>query len=459
MSRLKYGALVVVTVTTSALLLAGAPPVSAESGAANDANEAVATAQQVRVRFGLRSDPGYVAQVARQAKSSDDAPLGVPLTSAERREMARREAVGESLGRVEQAVEHAQPGSFAGTWLDQAAGGVAVVATTSPNRVSVSALQALLPLGAQLRVEQVRNSAAALAAAQEHVMADLPRWRQRGVQVASVGTFPQDNLVRVRLNPGIPPTALAAFRAAYDSDVVRIDLSPAALAPTASRTATTGTLYGGARIVWYPGSGQYEYLCTASTYAKINTENYGTTAGHCGKGPLYTQGSDLGDSLGAGQRNGFYDSTQSTCDCTIYGPIGTKHSSQVIVGGGSLYTYTNYAASTANLYVGRPACISGATTNAVLCDQIRANNVADPLTEQGHNVTIIYMIELWCPDRPGDSGAPVGDGPTWLGINSAGFNQEGTSNACGDDTKGVVDASPVRFLQTVTGAVPGVPAQ
>ncbi len=412
-------------------------------------------AADVRHRFGLSTDPAVIEQSEGQ-EGLDKSYLGIPLRDSEVAEMQRRDQVGQRLEAVSNRLRDHQANKFAGAWLDQARGGRVIVASTNASSVSRAELLALLPLGSELEVRQVEVSETNLDAIYDRVSAETGALAAKGIEVAGIGTEVMENHVRIDLAYGASHADVRFVQQRYGTRGVLVDVLPASTGPAASRFATTGPLYGGARIV------VNGYACTAALTAKgrSGVYQYGITAGHCYNGGSYRQGSSSGSSLGQGikEDNGFFRGTTTTCDCTDFGSINGKQTNSVIVNGGSLYTFGNYASVSGNYYAGRPMCISGATTNAVLCDQIRVINQTDTYSELGHKTTVTNMIRMYCPIRGGDSGAPTGNGPTWLGVADYGNSWTDGSNKCGDHLV-FLDASKVMYVRSVTGDTPNLPAQ
>ncbi len=93
---------------------------------------------------------------------------------------------------------------------------------------------------------------------------------------------------------------------------------------------------------------------------------------------------------------------------------------------------------------------------ACWCEMVGAS-LLDNYSDLGHNTTVVDMIRMFCPTRGGDSGAPLGNGPTWLGVDHYGV-VPGTSSACGNG--GIfVDASEVRNVPGLTGDTPNLAAE
>lgn len=206
--------------------------------------------------------------------------------------------------------------------------------------------------------------------------------------------------------------------------------------------------------------------CTGTLSAVSNTRGrlWGVTAGHCTYQGNVFQGGAGGTWLGygIGPDNGWFQGTSTNCDCTIFGfnnqglPAG-KATNQVIVNDGHLFTYGKWASRTENYPMGRRICVSAQNTDLVVCDAIRSLVDFYTDTRLGRTQTVTNQIRMHCSGFLGDSGAPAGDGPTWLGI-AGGFTLNGARGLCGDPNRYTL-VSRVQFLPAVAHATPNLPAQ
>lgn len=224
-------------------------------------------ALEVRKQFGLDPSLELIHQLAGTAGTGL---LGIPLSPREVAEMQRREGVGESLAALDGLMQRLQPGHYGGSWLDQAGGGTAVVASTNPSSVPIDRLQALLPAGSALDLRQVALSKADLDNLASRITDDQDTLGQ-GLDVASVGTFLMENQVRVYLAKGSSQEDVAAVVQRYGSRGLSVAVLPDGAAPAVSRYQTSGLLYGGSRIVVGASSTSTSgYVCT-STLGSSNT--------------------------------------------------------------------------------------------------------------------------------------------------------------------------------------------
>lgn len=129
----------------------------------------VAEAQQWRADQGLRSDHAWVEEVPSVPTTTPEAgAFAHPLTDEE---VAGLFARNEQTAPVEVVNGYAEgfPETFAGTWLDNVAGGVLTVAFTEDVDERRAELEALLAPGTDLAVVRAERSAAELHAVKDRI--------------------------------------------------------------------------------------------------------------------------------------------------------------------------------------------------------------------------------------------------------------------------------------------------
>lgn len=317
-----------------------ASPATAGAHNKNLPDSTVSNQQRVRVEFGLRSDLPYIAEVDAQVTDTNSE-LGIPLTSAEQTEMARRDALLSQLSLLGGKLSQSESSTYSGVWLDQAAGGVPVIASTAPAGVDQSLVKVSLPAGTVVRIQKETYSLQYLNTLADRIQSDEKSGATAFLMGAAVGTFPMQNEVHVDLAPSSSPADVSATYSRYGTEGLTVDSNGPQL--FASRYDTNGPVYGGKEI----NQGPYN-ACTASPSAS-GYGYYAITAGHCSPNkstPWYlgdlSQGQ--GGSIGTSFDNGFYDQTTTYCDCTGIGPLPAGDSTTyAIVDNGQTYQYYNYA--------------------------------------------------------------------------------------------------------------------
>lgn len=406
----------------------------------------------VRERFGLDIRPDHV----RALTGFPDSWMGIPLTETELQEMERRRLLLEPVALIEKLVRTRAPQTYAGVWLDQAAGGAVVVAMTDESDLPLADVRATLPAEAELRVETVRNSEAALLQQLNDVNADWDTIDALGIDLLSTGLLTMENTVLVRLRSGAQESDRERLLSRYGHPpTLRVIVQEGEAGFGTDRFSTTGALYGGRAL---------SMGCTNALSAKgrITGSQFGITAGHCGNsGPVYQGNFSNGDPLGrlVPGDNGFYTSDPTFCDCTGFGPLPDgKATNRVIINNnfGDLHTYTMWADEPGDYEIGRPICVSGISSNRVRCEYIRMRlaTYRDTLRD-GTTSRMQNQIEMWCNIIKGDSGAPAGDGPTWMGVLSGGTY---TETYCGNPNSATW-ISRVMYVDNYTNNVPNLRAE
>lgn len=163
-------------------------------GAPSDDAE-IAAAQRWRADRGLRSDASWVEQVTSTPMTTPEAAsFAHPLTDDEVASLfARNERAVPSEAVDEYATRF--PDTFAGTWIDNVAGGVFTVAFTEAVDERRRELEAALPPGTLIEVVEGKRSLADLEAIQEQIDAS----RLVGEVVDGTGIFVDVQVVSVLL--------------------------------------------------------------------------------------------------------------------------------------------------------------------------------------------------------------------------------------------------------------------
>jgi hypothetical protein len=179
-------------------------------------------ARQFRTSFGLRSDDGWIASVARDP-GSDRITYGVPLTAEEVDELGRRirdvEAIRDFV--ITYGEEH--PEAWGGAYIDQDAGGVLVAQFTANLEQHRLALLGNIWPKASLDIQQVRWTQTQLEAAKERISKDEPWFATLPAVVTSLGLDDRGNRVVARIstpNPDASDLVLAHF--GFDDSLLQV---------------------------------------------------------------------------------------------------------------------------------------------------------------------------------------------------------------------------------------------
>ena len=154
---------------------------------------ALADELHFRQNFGFTTDQGYVADLMASAQGPGR--WGAFLSADEDAEMDRRAELEGAIEPLEARSERLD--GFAGHWIDQRAGGIVTVAFTEDPARHAEALQALLPAGANLRLERVDFSLSQLRETEAAVAEDRDELWKLGVAVRVWGVDLSENRVRI----------------------------------------------------------------------------------------------------------------------------------------------------------------------------------------------------------------------------------------------------------------------
>ena len=173
----------------------------------------------VRKRFGLNTDPQFIASLSGTA---DSVSLGIPMTASEAQQFADRNVAGLHIQTIDQTESARNGGTYAGAWLDNSVGGVLVINTTDPPSIDLSHIQSLLPSDIRARVQKVAVSSAQLADLHNRIAADassLP-----ALEGAGYGTLTEGNQEVIYLGHQATQNDVDALYARYGRVGLHINL-------------------------------------------------------------------------------------------------------------------------------------------------------------------------------------------------------------------------------------------
>lgn len=200
---------------------ATAPPTSVSSVPTLSAGE-WAEARRFRKSFGLRSDDGWIASVARDP-DSDRITYGVPLSADEIDELGRRIRDVEAIRDLVITYGEEHPEDWGGAYIDQEAGGVLVAQFTANLEQHQLALLGKIWPKARLDIRQVRWTQMELEAAKERISDDEPWFATLPAVVTSLGLDDKGNRVVARLstpNPHASDLVLTHF--GFDESLLQV---------------------------------------------------------------------------------------------------------------------------------------------------------------------------------------------------------------------------------------------
>ncbi|HEY5477444.1 MAG TPA: hypothetical protein VIK11_12110 [Tepidiformaceae bacterium] len=191
-----------------------APGVATQAPTATETSIAMSSvdyAMKVRSSYGLRFDRAYVESVESDPTASRE--LGIALTADEVSEVKASHApvllVLEPLTRELEA----DP-TFAGLYIDQAAGGVLDIATTADVSHFAPVLARFASNDVRFRVRRVSYTLAELKSLQARVTSDVASWQGQGIQISTVGVDVVNNRLAITV-VALTPAAKASIEASY----------------------------------------------------------------------------------------------------------------------------------------------------------------------------------------------------------------------------------------------------
>ncbi len=343
----------------SATLIPPTATASEPTAVSQSGLSAIDHAVQFRATSGFRSDRQYVDASFVDARTFPNWEYGLPLTSAEAAEVARRIAVQLKVDRVIDDV--ADLPDFAGVYSDLPAGGVPVFLVTRSDSPIGAKVSELLAGVASPRIEVVKYSRHDLESIKARIWADRDGLRAAGIVIQSAALDIAHNRVVVGVL-GLTANMASTLVERYDA-VQAVDEPVDNEMDTCNSVDDCYPMKGGLRIreVGHPSS-----YCTSGFNVRLsNTSTFRVlTAGHClGKalnGPTgaWTHG---GTEFGSGTYNtwttgsdadaGLISQANPTVDNQLF---GTSTSDIRTVGG-----YVTTASQNQNDYLCRQGATSG----------------------------------------------------------------------------------------------------
>jgi len=360
---------------------------------------------RIRAEFGLSLHQSSIQAASNGYGTSTDL-LGIPLTPAERADIAHRDLLIPMIDRLNQRLINNNV--FAGLWIDQHKGGVLHFAQTSGDLSPV--VESYITPDHPVVYETFANSLSQLNSTEAAVTAAVLSHHGEARYINSSSVSVPDNAVVLVLKNDAPAGTDQALNRTYGAKRISIRRGVSEARPASNRDIRTGPLYGGEYIYNKNSNGS----CTAGFSDATSGGNYFTiTAGHCGNGVWYRGYQNTQYGIGSAHSNHFIVNGSSKCDCVAVGPISSsiRTASVLVVNNG-----TNHYVGTASSYpTGARVCLSGATSagkgSDINCGEIKSSGGT---IGEGDGYTLVDPVATSIQGFPGDSGGPVGNNATQL---------------------------------------------
>lgn len=373
--------------------------------------DAIEEAMRFRKGEGLRSDRDYVISVGQNdAATVDD--FGYPLTPDELAYLNDRLKAREEVGAL-RAYTDGYPDTFAGMYFDNqgaATAGVAlklVASFTADPESHRKALEALMPPGSEVDVQQVGHTYRELGAIVRSVPKERAWFESLGVIVYSAGIDETRNKVLLGISRD-DEDAAKAIAERYGADRLYVFVDSAPQLDACTRTACPPPWPAGLRINDPDG-----FFCTSGFNVRSSSGNwYMLTAGHCPDDHWYHNGTFMGATPA-----GFNEfQSGSHADIQAFDIAQANHSNSLLTGTKTCNPCSFRTMTSRQLYtddvVGDTTCISGAFTGSN-CGTLQVRSETYFFAEYN-----AYLFEQRVADyvrTPGDSGGPIFSGTKALG--------------------------------------------
>ena len=239
------------------------PSVGLASNPLDDADDL-----RFRADFGLTTEIAAVSAIKPSAAS--EAAFGLPLTAEELRNLEGRIAAEPAIAQL-QAQLRTIP-SFAGLYIDQAAGGVVDIAFTDDPSLHTDVI-ASQAIGLPSRTRQVTVSEADLVKLNERVAHDRDALADLGIHANETHPDIRANVVMVGVDP-FTPAVVQALQKRYGEAIEVYAALPADLTVCTNRNNCPGPPLRGGLHLYDPG-------CTTAFLGVYNGFHVILSAGHC----------------------------------------------------------------------------------------------------------------------------------------------------------------------------------
>jgi len=204
----------------------------------------------VRKTFAFDSSQEHVRDVSCPTNAVEHGGLGIPLNDAESAEIDRRNVVGETFATISTQELLAVPDRFAGIWLDQAAGGVVVVAYVGNGDDRLTVIRKLLPLGTAVKLVVGQTTLARLNEISDRLRAAIQMLARDQIFMIDGSSDIIDGVYSISISQSAPKDAeerIALSVGGWQGLVIqRVAATSAGLQN--ARDTPTGRAYGGTSI-------------------------------------------------------------------------------------------------------------------------------------------------------------------------------------------------------------------
>lgn len=394
----------------------------------------VAASLTFRRASGLRTDLGFVRGLVAQRGQHRTAleRFGVPLTSAELAALDARQRVDALVPALERQAAAEAPGSFAGLYVDQRAGGVVRVGFTRDAADQARRLRTRSRFPGRIEAFAARYPDGRLRALAHRVGVDpargvvmvAPDVAHQAVEVGVIHPTPALGRSLARRYPGVPIRMVATP-------------APRALASESYADYPAPPMRG-ALEMYRPSSAFTDTVCSAGFVSEgsNNPQNFWLlTAGHCGPyGATWSHDTPSG-TYHIGRSGGNVLRSGSDADAQDITLSPAARSRQVYLHDYDLRVMS-YQQRYDTDYVGEPVCHAGVgsydnTGEGTACGYLQQKDATVALSDGTTSYTLYHQRIASLRSCAGDSGGPIFKLHTGLGILSGG---EGGSGACGPTT-------------------------
>lgn len=378
-----------VTMLAAALLIAAAtfPSAGLASNPADYADDL-----RFREEFGLTTEITAVSAIVASAEA--EAAFGVSLTAEELADVERRTAAEPAIAQLQAQLRRSP--SFAGLYIDQAAGGVVDIAFTDDPSFHVDML-ASPAIGLPTRTRQVAVSEADLLELNKIVAYDRAALADLGIQANEVYPDIRTNVVMIGVEP-FTPAVVQTLHERYGEAIEVYEASPADPTTCTDRNNCPGPPLRGGLQLYDPG-------CTTAFLGVYNGYHVILSAGHCANlvpgGHIYQHPNNTAiGNIGTMLKETYYNG--STADAMVIRVQSSYASNRVYYTPSSWFGMAT-TQTTSQEVIGQAVCQSSRVSNYT-CGTLYAKGFSITYTD---GTTLYDQRSATYTVNSGDSGGPV----------------------------------------------------
>lgn len=190
---------------------------------------AIVAAIELRGQWGMRADVAWAERLGQDpaaVRRGRDSGIGIPVSPQEAADIAARERRTAQIGLALKEYAATIPDDWAGSWVDQARGGIIVIHLADDLEAHRGELARLFRPDAPIEIRRVEYSLADLSRLADRIGADVSWLDEAGIGYVGVGVDIAANLVAISVLSNAPDAAKLVRRHYGSTEPIRVDVRP-----------------------------------------------------------------------------------------------------------------------------------------------------------------------------------------------------------------------------------------